>query len=101
MSEKEPVLEEVTVEQFEAMKESADKSSIDWDAVWERIDGKIISRKRFEEIVNDVRGTPGATLWWSVFESALKRWKSEGKVIESKYGLVGNRKKKFFRFASK
>lgn len=91
-------IEEVTLEVFESMSASESRSLIDWEAVWERVNGKIVSRKRFEEIVNEVRGTPGKQLWWGVFDSALKRWREAGKAVEERWGMVGNKKKKFFKF---
>lgn len=99
--EENAVVEEISIDVFEHMTEGGGRSLIDWAAIWKAVEGKIISRARFEEIANEIRGQPGKELHWSQFSSALKRWRAEGKEITERWGTVGNKRKKFFKFGSK
>jgi len=92
----EDIKDEVSVEEFMRMSERGSK--IDYEEVWNRVNGKILSSKGLEKVVSEIRGSD-REFYWSEKNRVFKIWKEKGRMIEERIGFVGNRRRKFYKFS--
>jgi len=94
------VEDEISLEEFEKLSE---KGGVDYEEVWKRVEGRILSSKGLEKVVNEVRGFE-RQLYWSERKRILDQWRRKGRVIEEKLGIVfvnGRRRRmKFYKFGA-
>ena len=90
------VKEELSMEEWSKMEEGL-SSKVDYEKVWEKVKGKIMSNKGLEKVVNKIRGFE-REFYWSEKDRVFKSWRKKGRKIEEKLGIVGNRRRKFYRF---
>lgn len=94
------IVEEVSEEEWNKMKDVKEgvRGSVNWEEVWNRVRGRILSWKGFEKVVNEVRGEE-RKLYWSEKDRVFENWKRKGRKIEEKIGFNGSRNRKFYRFS--
>jgi len=90
---------ELTEEEFGKLSETATR--VDYEKVWEKVNGKILTNKRFQEIIGQVRqeaGLKARPLYYSEEKRLFSSWQTKGRKVEAKMGYVGFKRYKALKF---
>lgn len=95
---KENKVYEIGIEEFENLMEDIESDGvIDYEELWDRVKGKVLSSKGLEKVVNELRGWE-REFYYSERKRVFGKWRRKGRKILKKKLRVGNRKMNFYYF---
>jgi hypothetical protein len=100
LTNEEMEIQELSVEEFSKLSDSGGK--IDYEELWNKVTGKILTTAGLTAKFNEVRKEKGLSvrdMHWSEKDRIFKNWKAKERTIDTKVGYTGKHKTNVYRFS--